>query len=251
MLARVVAALLILAAPLPAAAQERPGLDAYERLNLPPGRAGRTARRDLEAMFGPEGDYVYDFRVSGVNVNGHLFTRPVPTRWEGLCRRVMLVIVNEQIPGTATPHRGNRIRPVGLETHTQFRVIDDERAFRPRRPNDDRCLHSDPRIGRGWFFADNAEVARRGYLAILRAAAAIREGRITATGCDDRARCAEAVLSAADRENLRDVSACPDGREEYCYLIASPDHVVRVQLAGVYGVEEVESITVSWFTHIM
>lgn len=249
MLARVVAALLTLAASLPAAAQERPGLDAYERLNLSPGRAGQTARRDLEAMLGPEGEYVSVFGVGGAN--GHLFTRPVPTHWEGLCRRTMLVIVNEQIPGTATPNRTNRIRPVGLETHTQFRVIDDERAFRARRPTDDRCRHSDPRIGRGWFFADDESVARRGYQAIMRAAAAIRERRITAVGCDNQAECARRVLSTADRENLREVSACEDGREEWCYLISSDDHEVRVQLTGTWGVEEVESITVTAFTNML
>jgi hypothetical protein len=253
MLARILLVLLTVAAAAPAAARERPGLDAYERLNLPPGRAGQVARRDLEAMLGPDAFYTTEDvdTPRSTQVYGQLFTRPEPTLVSGLCRRTMLVIVNDRIEGTATGNHMDRVRPVELRTHTQYRVIDGESHFRIRPPADNSCRDFDPRMGRGWFYAEDETVAYRSFEAIRRAAAAIREGRITVTDCDQGAQCAQNVLHAAIPENITNVGACPDDHDQRCYEISSQigdsrNYWITVELTGAYRIEEVARVTIHW-----
>lgn len=200
-------------------------------------------------------------RATALAQSRWLATRPVATRYAGLCRRDELVVIYADAPGVDPKLAYKPVRARSLRVDRRYRITRPELTVRKLNwdvkdmsPYDGECAGASP-ADRGWLESDSDYVAAAGYGAMTRAVEAIRDNEVKIGGCEeaeDRAKCDARYLAGfrevADSGNLESIDACEGEKEYSCYELRSEDWAVTVRLKSDGRVDSVE---VEGINHIL
>lgn len=251
-----IVAVAALGVALPAMAQSRIGPSVYVRANASPARMAEEARRDLESILQRRGDFETNWDID-VGL-GTLYTIPVATPFAGLCRRDALKIEYVEVPSSA---QYPPIRPTGMHTRSQFRVIRPRLGYDKLGPFDGDCPHIDGAGEKGWFYVDDEDpviddyfFAAEAYHILQSAAERLRAGTLAIGNCEDAREkpgvCKQRVLSV-DADTLYGISACEHEPETRCFEYRSEDESVTVRVGLFNEPKDVESIEIDGINHII
>lgn len=239
MMLRAMAAVALLAAALPANAQQT--ITKRDIRTQPPARTELQVKDQLWSIFTLDDQRRKEAPHAGLR-DIWLQTRAYPTEVPNLCRRDLLILRFAPAGLEGVPDADTPARAYGFDSAHHFRFLrppDKAYADVEQRPAGGDWHGGCARLGKDdpeFFEADNAFVANDGYRAWRRAVAAVVEGKVKIGQCDRfqvEQRSCDRILADIGQQPINAIARCDAPAATACYKISAAEATeVRVTIAS-------------------